>query len=66
MGAIQMLAKLWEILFPIAKEIISGIKSGDSDEEIADRVSGKVKLLKPELDALRNRKEDLNDFIQNG
>jgi hypothetical protein len=45
---------------------VQAVKDGASDEEIADRVSGQVRILGDELDALRKTQDSLEDYIKNG
>ena len=66
METLATIQKLFGILAPLAHTIVQAVKDGASDQEIADRVSGQVKILGPEIEALRKTKDSLEDFVQNG
>jgi len=66
METLATIQKLFGILAPLAHTIVQAVKDGASDEEIADRVSGQVRILGSEIDALRQTQSSLEDFIQNG
>jgi len=66
METLATIQKLFGILAPLAHTIVQAVKDGASDEEIADRVSGQVRILGPEIDALRKTRDSLEDFIKNG
>lgn len=66
METLATIQKLFGILAPLAHTIVQAVKDGASDEEIADRVSGQVRILSDELDALRKTQDSLEDYIQNG
>ena len=63
MAIIKLLAK---IIQEIGPEILDAIQNDVDQEEIEMRVTKKIRILKPEIDALRQRKSDINDFIKNG
>jgi hypothetical protein len=66
METLATIQKLFGILAPLAHTIVQAVKDGASDEEIADRVSGQVRILGDELDALRKTQDSLEDYIKNG
>lgn len=63
MAIIELLAR---IIKEIGPDILDAIKNDIPQEEIEKRVTKKIRILKPEIDALRRRKSEIDDFIKNG
>lgn len=63
MAIIELLAR---IIKEIGPEIVDALKNDLPQEEIEKRVTHKLRILKPELDKLRQTKSDLEDFVKNG
>lgn len=58
--------KLLTALIPIAREVVQGVASDDSNEEILNRIAAPGGVGENLINAARVRKGKIKDFIDNG